>query len=100
MDGTNGEDLAVGCFLSLRTTLGDEVEGQIITFDRLSNILVITRGRFERGVPAQCAAHQGQLHQGFHGSRARRRPARSQEVLRRSRRDPGEGGGGAETSRD
>ena len=36
-----GEEFAVGCFLSIKTTLGDEFEGQIITFDRLSNILVV-----------------------------------------------------------
>ncbi|XWS68959.1 hypothetical protein CRYUN_Cryun04dG0138300 [Craigia yunnanensis] len=39
--GMEGEELAVGCFLSIKTTLGDEFEGQIITFDRLSNILVL-----------------------------------------------------------
>nr|CAD1826803.1 unnamed protein product [Ananas comosus var. bracteatus] len=50
MDGTNGEDLAVGCFLSLRTTLGDEVEGQIITFDRLSNILGASNAGSRRSV--------------------------------------------------
>ncbi|RZS19124.1 hypothetical protein BHM03_00051476 [Ensete ventricosum] len=41
MEGGNGEELAVGCVLSLRTTLGDEIEGQIIAYDRPSNILVI-----------------------------------------------------------
>ena len=41
MDGGNPEDLAVGCMLSIRTTLGDEFEGQVITFDRPSNILVL-----------------------------------------------------------
>ncbi|KAJ1696125.1 hypothetical protein LUZ63_004637 [Rhynchospora breviuscula] len=35
----NGEELAVGCMVSLRTTLGDDVQGQIIAFDRLSNLL-------------------------------------------------------------
>ncbi|KAK6242038.1 hypothetical protein SCA6_007427 [Theobroma cacao] len=39
-----GEEFAVGCFLSIKTTLGDEFEGQIITFDRLSNILVLQEG--------------------------------------------------------
>jgi hypothetical protein len=39
--GANGEEFAVGCILSLRTTLGDDVEGQIIAFDRPSNLLVI-----------------------------------------------------------
>ncbi|BAT74643.1 uncharacterized protein HKW66_Vig0000800 [Vigna angularis] len=37
----NPEDLAVGCLLSIRTTLGDEFEGQVVTFDRPSNILVL-----------------------------------------------------------
>lgn len=41
MDGSNPEDLAVGCLLSIRTTLGDEFEAQVITFDRSSNILVL-----------------------------------------------------------
>ncbi|KAF3976385.1 hypothetical protein CMV_000406 [Castanea mollissima] len=33
------EDFAVGCLLSIKTTLGDEFEAQVITFDRHSNIL-------------------------------------------------------------
>lgn len=41
MDGSNPEDLAVGCLLSIKTTLGDEFEAQVITFDRPSNILVL-----------------------------------------------------------
>ncbi|XP_061358697.1 uncharacterized protein LOC133302895 isoform X2 [Gastrolobium bilobum] len=42
MDGGNNvEELAVGCLLSIRTTLGDEFEGQVVTFDRPSNILVL-----------------------------------------------------------
>ncbi|KAI9169910.1 hypothetical protein LWI28_019376 [Acer negundo] len=45
MEGSsNVEDLAVGCLLSIKTTLGDEFEGQIITFDRFSNILVLQEG--------------------------------------------------------
>ncbi|XP_027347187.1 protein LSM12 homolog [Abrus precatorius] len=46
MEGGNNnpEDLAVGCLLSIRTTLGDEFEGQVITFDRPSNILVLQEG--------------------------------------------------------
>ncbi|KAA3466319.1 protein LSM12-like protein [Gossypium australe] len=39
-----GEEFAAGCFLSIKTTLGDEFEGQIISFDRLSNILVLQEG--------------------------------------------------------
>lgn len=42
MDGSaNPEDFVVGCLLSIKTTLGDEFEGQVITFDRFSNILVL-----------------------------------------------------------
>lgn len=41
MDGSNVEDLAVGCLLSIKTTLGDEFQAQVITFDRPSNILVL-----------------------------------------------------------
>jgi len=38
------EDFAVGCLLSIKTTLGDEFEAQVITFDRHSNILVLQEG--------------------------------------------------------
>lgn len=41
MDSSNPEDLAVGCLLSIKTTLGDQFEAQVITFDRSSNILVL-----------------------------------------------------------
>uniref|UniRef100_A0A5B6YMX2 AD domain-containing protein n=1 Tax=Davidia involucrata TaxID=16924 RepID=A0A5B6YMX2_DAVIN len=44
MDTNSGEEFAVGCILSIKTTLGDEFEGQVITFDRPSNILVIQEG--------------------------------------------------------
>jgi len=44
MDGNSGEDFAVGCLLSIKTTLGEEFEGQVITFDRPSNILVLQEG--------------------------------------------------------
>ncbi|XP_018813301.1 protein LSM12 homolog [Juglans regia] len=45
MDGaTNSEDFAVGCLLSIKTTLGDDFEAQVITFDRHSNILVLQEG--------------------------------------------------------
>ncbi|KAH7660128.1 Anticodon-binding domain-containing protein [Dioscorea alata] len=49
MEGSNGEELAVGCTLAIRTTLGDEIEGQIITFDRASNFLVIQEGSSKVG---------------------------------------------------
>ncbi|KAL6983628.1 hypothetical protein U1Q18_017010 [Sarracenia purpurea var. burkii] len=41
---SGGEEFAVGCILSIKTTLGDEFEGQVITFDRPSNILVLQEG--------------------------------------------------------
>lgn len=40
----DGEEFAVGCLLSIKTTLGDEFEGQVLTFDRYSNILVLQEG--------------------------------------------------------
>ena len=40
-NNNNPEELAVGCLLSISTMLGDEFEGQVVTFDRPSNILVI-----------------------------------------------------------
>ncbi|XP_050236474.1 uncharacterized protein LOC126686462 [Mercurialis annua] len=43
-NNTNSEEFAVGCLLCITTTLGDEFEGQVITFDRLSNILVLQEG--------------------------------------------------------
>jgi hypothetical protein len=36
-----GEEFAVGVVISAKTTLGDEFEGQIVSFDRPSNLLVI-----------------------------------------------------------
>ncbi|CAL9111019.1 unnamed protein product [Musa textilis] len=47
--GGGGEELAVGCVLSLRTTLGDEIQGQIVAYDRPSNILVIQEGSSNAG---------------------------------------------------
>ncbi|KAI7757286.1 hypothetical protein M8C21_019197 [Ambrosia artemisiifolia] len=44
-DGSNsGDEFAIGCLLSIKTTLGDEFQGQIITYDRPSNILVFQEG--------------------------------------------------------
>jgi len=43
-NNNNGDEFAVGCFLSIRTTLGDEFEGQVVTFDRDSNYLVLQEG--------------------------------------------------------
>uniref|UniRef100_A0A453PKQ0 LSM12 LSM domain-containing protein n=1 Tax=Aegilops tauschii subsp. strangulata TaxID=200361 RepID=A0A453PKQ0_AEGTS len=36
-----GEEFAVGVVISAKTTLGEEFEGQIVSFDRPSNLLVI-----------------------------------------------------------
>ncbi|GMY26166.1 protein LSM12 homolog [Fagus crenata] len=44
MDGSsnnNPEEFPVGCLLSIKTSLGDEFDAQLITFDRHSNILVL-----------------------------------------------------------
>ncbi|CAO2841815.1 unnamed protein product [Amaranthus hypochondriacus] len=38
------EGFAVGCVLAIKTTLGEEFEATVITFDRLSNILVLQEG--------------------------------------------------------
>lgn len=40
----SNEDFAVGCILSIKTTLGEEFQGQVLTFDRPSNILVLQEG--------------------------------------------------------
>ncbi|KAK9113870.1 hypothetical protein Syun_020667 [Stephania yunnanensis] len=40
----SSEDFAVGCILAVKTTLGDEFEAQIITFDKPSNVLVLQEG--------------------------------------------------------
>ncbi|CAM0949579.1 unnamed protein product [Alopecurus aequalis] len=47
----SGEEFAVGVVISAKTTLGEEFEGQIISFDRPSNLLAIQDGvgRSERG---------------------------------------------------
>lgn len=39
-----GDEFAVGCILSIKTTLGDEFDAQVIAFDRPSNILVLQEG--------------------------------------------------------
>ncbi|PIA62173.1 hypothetical protein AQUCO_00200286v1 [Aquilegia coerulea] len=44
MEASNNEEFEVGCIIAIKTTLGDEFEGQIITFDRLSNVLVLQEG--------------------------------------------------------
>ncbi|CAN6550670.1 unnamed protein product [Malus baccata var. baccata] len=44
MDGSVTEKLAIGCLVSVKTTLSDDFQGQVITFDRPSNIVVIQEG--------------------------------------------------------
>lgn len=44
MEAYNTEEFAVGCILSIKTTLGDEFEAQVIAFDKPSNILVLQEG--------------------------------------------------------
>ena len=50
MEG-GGEEFAIGVLISVKTTLGEEFEGQIVSFDRPTNLLVIQEGvgRAERG---------------------------------------------------
>ncbi|EEC73981.1 hypothetical protein OsI_08889 [Oryza sativa Indica Group] len=40
MEG-GGEEFAIGVLISVKTTLGEEFEGQIVSFDRPTNLLVI-----------------------------------------------------------
>ncbi|KAK6922129.1 LSM12, anticodon-binding domain [Dillenia turbinata] len=44
MASENAEEFAAGCILSIKTTLGDEFEAQVVTFDRPSNLLVLQEG--------------------------------------------------------
>lgn len=44
MNTIGEEEIAVGCILAIKTTMGDEFQGQVLTFDRLSNILVLQDG--------------------------------------------------------
>ncbi|THF97174.1 hypothetical protein TEA_012296 [Camellia sinensis var. sinensis] len=46
---SSGDDFSVGCILSIKTTLGDEFEAQVITFDPPSNILVLQEGKSGSG---------------------------------------------------
>ncbi|XP_015688965.1 protein LSM12 homolog [Oryza brachyantha] len=48
---SGGEEFAIGVLISAKTTLGDEFEGQIVSFDRPTNLLVIQEGvgKAERG---------------------------------------------------
>ncbi|XP_051145528.1 uncharacterized protein LOC127261289 [Andrographis paniculata] len=39
-----GEGFAIGCLLSIKTTLGEEFQAQVIAFDRPSNLLILQDG--------------------------------------------------------
>lgn len=39
-----GDEITVGCILSIKTTLGEVLEGQVMSFDPHSNILVFQEG--------------------------------------------------------
>uniref|UniRef100_A0A0D6R6Y2 AD domain-containing protein n=1 Tax=Araucaria cunninghamii TaxID=56994 RepID=A0A0D6R6Y2_ARACU len=41
MDSAGNGEFVIGCLLSIRTTFGEEFEGQVITFDKVSNIVVL-----------------------------------------------------------
>eukprot|EP00252_Welwitschia_mirabilis_P011359 TRINITY_DN2553_c0_g1_i3.p1 TRINITY_DN2553_c0_g1~~TRINITY_DN2553_c0_g1_i3.p1 ORF type:complete len:178 (-),score=35.24 TRINITY_DN2553_c0_g1_i3:369-902(-) len=41
MEASSNADFAVGCRLHIKTTLGDEFQGSVLTFDRNSNIVVL-----------------------------------------------------------
>lgn len=36
-----GDEFAIGCVLSIKTTLGEEFQAQVISFDRPSNLLIL-----------------------------------------------------------
>ncbi|XP_027148198.1 uncharacterized protein LOC113748825 [Coffea eugenioides] len=40
----SNNDFTVGCILSIKTPLGEEFQGQVLTSDRSSNILVLKEG--------------------------------------------------------
>ncbi|XP_049347493.1 uncharacterized protein LOC125812031 [Solanum verrucosum] len=44
MEAFTNEEFAIGCALSIKTTLGDEFEAQVIAYDKPSNILVLQEG--------------------------------------------------------
>eukprot|EP00249_Psilotum_nudum_P013850 c24546_g2_i1 orf=193-744(+) len=41
MEASSSGDFVVGCRLAIKTTLGDEFEGQVLTYDRVSNVVVL-----------------------------------------------------------
>ncbi|XP_073388471.1 uncharacterized protein [Physcomitrium patens] len=42
--GSAGREFAEGCKLQIKTTLGDHIEGHVLTYDRSTNIVVIQEG--------------------------------------------------------
>ncbi|KAL6567794.1 hypothetical protein OROGR_001462 [Orobanche gracilis] len=44
------EEFAVGCILSIKTTLGEEFQARVIAFDRQSNLLILRCGKLQEGV--------------------------------------------------
>lgn len=41
IQNSSGVEFAVGCLLSIKTTLGEEFQAQVITFDPSSNVLIL-----------------------------------------------------------
>lgn len=41
IQNSSGVEFAVGCILSIKTTLGEEFQAQVITFDPSSNVLIL-----------------------------------------------------------
>lgn len=41
MEAAGNGDFVAGCRLNIKTTLGDEFEGEVITFDKISNIVLL-----------------------------------------------------------
>ncbi|WVZ73717.1 hypothetical protein U9M48_021996 [Paspalum notatum var. saurae] len=69
-----GEEFAVGVVISAKTTLGEEFEGQIVAFDRPSNLLVI------HILPKSLVLLTPHLHEGV--GRAERGERRNVRVLK------------------
>ncbi|CAA2954366.1 protein LSM12 homolog [Olea europaea var. sylvestris] len=44
IQNSSGVEFAVGCILSIKTTLGEEFQAQVITFDPSSNVLILQEG--------------------------------------------------------
>ncbi|KAJ6768919.1 hypothetical protein OIU74_022562 [Salix koriyanagi] len=63
---SSNEDFAVGCLLSIKTTLGEEFDGQVMTFDRPSNVLVLHR--IEARAEERHKVFESKLYQGVFAS--------------------------------